>query len=190
MTDEQGAPPSADEAVRATNFGAAGFHVDVEALLVASQALQLEASRMDGQLVRRLPKLQVGICGPDPISKPAADGFNAKIHPTVQELKAYVKSLDNASTNLAKIANDYGATDEQAKAALQKAESKEQIYDSQAQVTNSVLPTSPEDPVRAAMQPYTRQPPTPPRDSGDRSPLIDPPPIARPNPFPDLGTLQ
>lgn len=189
MTDEQVAPPSADEAVRATNFGAAGFHVDVEALLVASKSLELEAHRLGSQLALRASALQVRECGPDPISKPAADGFNAKIDPTVQELQAYIKSLHDASTQLTTVANHYGATDEQAKAALQKAESDEQRYGSQL-VANPVLPTSPVDPVRAAMRPYTPPPSIPPRDPGDRSPLIKPFPTAQPNPFPDLGTLQ
>jgi hypothetical protein len=189
MTDEQVAPPSADEAVHATNFGAAGFHVDVEALLVASQALQLEAIRLGGLLSQKTNMLKVGICGPDPISRPAADGFNAKIDPVKQELDAYTQSLKNASANLLSVANDYGATDEQAQAALRTAEGDE-ARSIPVLETRPALPTSPEDPVHAAVRPYTPPRPTPPRDPGDRSPLINPPSTTHTNPFPDMGILQ
>ena len=180
MTDPTGVPTS-------TNPSAAGFRVDPEALLKASDILRNESNRLKYRLQSYGNDLVVGICGSDPISQPAADAFNTKIQTIVREATNYVNWLANRADELTRQAHSYGATDEQAKQALQTADDLRAETDSQPRV----VPTGPTkinpatDPVRTIMSPY--MPPAAPRVPGDRSPIINPS-AGPPNQFPGLNT--
>ena len=97
-------------AIGATNNG--GFHLAAENLLNAANKLQGEVHSLQDAL-RQDGLKRIGICGPDPISGPAAAGFKAKIDPLVEHCNAYVNNLQIAVNTLKQQATAYGATDEQ-----------------------------------------------------------------------------
>jgi hypothetical protein len=74
------------------------------AVLTEAEDLR-EFVRLNGQ------RMKVGLCGSDPVSPIAAQGFNEKIDAHIEEVIAYVRSLVDAGQQLARAAREYGHTE-------------------------------------------------------------------------------
>jgi hypothetical protein len=120
MTEPTPRPQSVTDALNAAGFGpggTAGFHVDPEILHAVSQRLMRSAQQLVIQM-QTAGDLKVPVCGPDPVSRPAADGFNAKIEPALREATAFANNLLAAGKQLANSADTYIATDREARASF------------------------------------------------------------------------
>jgi hypothetical protein len=90
-----------------------GLRVDRDNVLRVHHALKSEFYRL-GDLMRMYGReLQVGRCGSDPVSKPAADLFNAKLRTFAEQCTGYVDALGAAADALAQAAREYGYTEAQ-----------------------------------------------------------------------------
>jgi len=116
MTEPTPRLQSVTDALNTAGFGpgsSAGFHVDPAILHDVSQSLANTALTLITAL-SNAGYVQVPVCGPDPVSKPAADGLNAKITPVMRESHAFTSNLRAAAEQLAQQATNYTATDQHA----------------------------------------------------------------------------
>jgi uncharacterized protein YukE len=144
MSGVQGVPTSASNAVRAARTNGS-LSVDPEALLRASKILELESEDLLSQVANFELDITVP-CGPDPVSGPAAAAFRAKTAELLKQARVYAMSLSTAAEALKDQANQYGATDQQAKRALEQAASQRAIYQANATVHHSPQNTAPGPP--------------------------------------------
>lgn len=95
------------------------MRVDPAALLHASNILKSESRELLG-LMRSYKMNAMPPRGHDPVSKPAAEGFQTKITAILDQAIAYANNLGVAAQNLVDHAKTYGATDEQAALSFSK----------------------------------------------------------------------
>ena len=177
MSGVQGVPTSVSNAVGAARANGS-LSVDPEALLRASNTLDLESKDLLTEIANYRDQALLP-CGPDPVSGPAASSFQAKITALLDQATAYATSLGNASVTLKEQANRYGATDQQAKQALQQAGAERAKYIANLAASQSsklVPPTA--SPTSGLAQQYSPQ-----RAPGDLRPLADRPASYTDNPF-------
>lgn len=107
----------------AAGSGAGGLTVTAEALLNAANKLQREAVGLR-TLINADGLKDINECGHDPVSGPAAIGFQAKIGPIVTHVTTYVDNLTAATNELRDQARKYGATEEQIKLSMASMQSQ------------------------------------------------------------------
>ncbi|HWN34406.1 MAG TPA: hypothetical protein VNP03_16770, partial [Pseudonocardia sp.] len=91
-------------------------------VLQVRNALKAESDRLRRLMALHAPMLQVGECGPDPVSAPAAGLFNAKIRAMVAQCNGYVRALGEAADALGQTAQSYGYNEGQIAASFQSYE--------------------------------------------------------------------
>jgi hypothetical protein len=90
-----------------------GLRVSRDNVLQVRNALKAESVRLRRLMTLHAPMLQVGECGPDPVSAPAAELFNGKIKAMVAQCTGYVQALGDAADALGQTAQGYGFNEEQ-----------------------------------------------------------------------------
>ncbi|HEY4007537.1 MAG TPA: DUF3558 domain-containing protein [Pseudonocardia sp.] len=180
MNDVHGVPTSVNDAVTAA--GASGsLSVDPVALLRASNILRMESR----ELLSEDSSLQQGFMEPrgqDPVSGPAASGFQAKIDAILEQASAYATNLGTAADTLRKQAADYGATDLQAKQAPVQAAAERLRYQETHLAPMALGTASPNvDPIANLAQQYAPHL-EPERAPEDLRPLVNPSASAPPAP--------
>jgi hypothetical protein len=149
-----------------------GFHVNPQVLVQGAVRLRAESEELLYELASTM-SIQMNACGSDPISKPALDGFQAKIKPIVNQTTVYAQNLAAIASQLHDQATSYGATDAQF----------QQAFDALNQDKSPGAPIlaspTPGDPMGTLAQKYPPQHPT-----GDLRPMANPP-ASSSNPFID-----
>jgi uncharacterized protein YukE len=151
-----------------SDLGALGAQVTPENVVHVSNVLQAEADHLRAKLNNARRTSVVGEPGRDPVSKPTAEGFNAKITALVDQLQAYTNQLEAAAQQLAQTAKSYGHTDQEI------ADSLSSIKQTYGKGPSAPLMTpDPVSPTGSLLRPYL--PPTT-RAPGDLRPLKEPMP--------------
>lgn len=89
--------------------------VTPENVMQMHHALQAEARRMGDDLWKYGRPYRVGLAAEDPVSEPAASGFNGKIDQTVAQTQVYVDEMQSAANQLVIIAQRYGHSEQEIK---------------------------------------------------------------------------
>jgi hypothetical protein len=87
--------------------------VTPENVLLLHNGLKAEAQYLSQRVKLREHQMHVGEPGNDPVSKPAATAFNAKIQALKAQLDAYVTQLNTMAEVMAQAAKSYGRTEDQ-----------------------------------------------------------------------------
>lgn len=95
-----------------------GYQVNRENVLGVYQVLANEALRLRKVVQDNGYKLEIGLCGGDPVSHDAQRGFNAKLDRLRSQCISYVASLANAAEQLKRAAQAYGYTEDEINASL------------------------------------------------------------------------
>ena len=98
--------------VLAAELAHLGLQVTPQNVLQVAGALRAEADYLGRELRGARRDGQVGEPGEDPVSRPAAVAFNAKIDAMWNRVQEYIDVLGAAADRLAATARDYGHSDE------------------------------------------------------------------------------
>ena len=90
-----------------------GMQVTPENVLQIRNVLKAEANRLADVIAVNEFRLHVDLCGGDPVSRNAADGFNAKIKRLLDQCNGYVRALRTAAVALERAAANYGHSEEE-----------------------------------------------------------------------------
>jgi len=109
---------SAQEQALAGSLDALGLQVNRDNVLQVRNALKTESVRLNQLMQLHGRGLEVGECGPDPVSGPAAELFNKKVKALAGQCMGYVQALADAADVLIRSARAYGYNEEQIKASF------------------------------------------------------------------------
>ena len=107
------------EQALAGSLDALGLQVNRDNVLQVRNALETESVRLGNLMQMHGRELRVGECGPDPVSRPAADLFNEKVQGLANQCNTYVQALGDAANALEKAARAYGYNEEQLTASFE-----------------------------------------------------------------------
>ncbi|HEY4006558.1 MAG TPA: hypothetical protein VGM60_15435 [Pseudonocardia sp.] len=109
MTGPVGAPAPAATA----DLASLRTQVTPENVLLLHNGLKAEAQYLRGQMRACGFPVQIGEPGLDPVSKPAAVAFNAKIQTLNEQLEAYIALLKTMAEAMAQTAKSYGHNEDE-----------------------------------------------------------------------------
>lgn len=89
------------------------LQVDRDTVLRARAALLGEAQRLRRALWNSREGMHIGLCGDDPVSPQARDGFNRRISGLLEHCGQYTADLEEAGHRLGDIAAGYGYTEDE-----------------------------------------------------------------------------
>ena len=98
-----------------------GYQVNRENVLGVYSVLANEAERLSKVMQDNGHKLEVGLCGGDPVSYDAQHGFSAKLDRLRTQCNDYVYSLAKAAERVRQAARAYGYSEDQITAAFRTA---------------------------------------------------------------------
>lgn len=114
-----GGPEPFNDAMRA-DLDHLLFQVTPDNILHIHHTLAAEATLIRVEVAKAHNGSVVGIAAKDPVSKPAADAFNAKIEHLLDQGAAYGDALDAMAEHLKRIAASYGHTEDEINASFHR----------------------------------------------------------------------
>lgn len=98
-----------------------GFSVTRENVLEAYKLVQTEYDKLGEIVAQNAPKLEIDLCGDDPVSHDAQRVFNPRLSELRTQSTTYVDGLAEIAQKLQSSARAYGYTEDQIKASLTSA---------------------------------------------------------------------